>query len=633
MKGRNLVASMSEENDIKPPRAERSPIKSDRNEDDRGDRGRERDRARRGERQSRFQPRSSSGGRSRDRGGRRAPADRRIYVSNIPYEFRWQELKDLFRTEVGEVAYVELFSDDVDKPRGCGIVEFESPDSVKKAVEKMHRFELKGRKLVVKEDFDIERDKYGRPLKGGSSGGGGGGGGGGNAGMGGGSNRPRDEPRSSWQAPAPAAGPIGTNSSAVPNKWGNTYGLSPQFLECLGINGPLVSRVFVANLDYKVDEKKLRDVFRLAGKVTNAELNRDKDGKSRGHGVVEFEHPVEAVQAISMLHNQMLYDRKMTVRMDRVNEKPEGLPSKLPEGLRGIGMGLGAGGNPLLDVSRNLPTGQQTNSVGAVAGAAAGLGAAVLPNVVSPSMGLNNTGRFSDSPPLPRRSALGYGGGAAALPVGLSVGVGNLGAIAGGAEMGGLSGGLAGGLGAGVAGGLGGGSGAYNSGIGGGAAGIGGGLGVGMSGGIGTGIAGGTNAGSYGSGGISSSGGGGSFMGGGGNSHYGSSIGGGYGSGGRDYNSSMGGLAGAYPGAVDREYHGPIYGDGPGRDIGGNNGNVRPLDTVVVKNLPPSVSWQMLRDQFRSVGDVKFAEIRNKDMGLIRFNSERDAQRAVSILL
>lgn len=52
---------------------------------------------------------------------------------------------------VGEVAYVELFHDENDKPRGCGIVEFESAESVKKAVEKMHRYDLKGRKLVVKE--------------------------------------------------------------------------------------------------------------------------------------------------------------------------------------------------------------------------------------------------------------------------------------------------------------------------------------------------------------------------------------------------------------------------------------------------------------------------------------------------
>lgn len=43
-----------------------------------------------------------------------------------------------------------------------------------------------------------------------------------------------------------------------------------------------------------------------------------------------IDHPVESVQAISMLHNQQLYDRRMTVRLDRANE-PD-MPPKLPEG-------------------------------------------------------------------------------------------------------------------------------------------------------------------------------------------------------------------------------------------------------------------------------------------------------------
>lgn len=77
----------------------------------------------------------------------------------------------------------------------------------------------------------------------------------------------------------------------------------------------------------------------------------DKEGKSRGFGVIEYDHPVEAVQAISMLNNQMLYDRRLSVRMDRV-DKGDGFPAKLPEGLKGIGMGLGANGVPLQDVSR-----------------------------------------------------------------------------------------------------------------------------------------------------------------------------------------------------------------------------------------------------------------------------------------
>lgn len=150
------------------------------------DRERDRDRGRRG---------GGGGGGGRG-GGRDESRDRsrdrqncrRIYVSNIPYEYRWQDLKDLFRKEVGDVAFVELFSDETNKPRGCGIVEFDKADSVGKALEKMNRYELNGRNLVVKEDFGNERDKFGRVLpkgisrdrdEGGRGGGGGGGGGGG----------------------------------------------------------------------------------------------------------------------------------------------------------------------------------------------------------------------------------------------------------------------------------------------------------------------------------------------------------------------------------------------------------------------------------------------------------------------
>lgn len=113
-------------------------------------------------------------------------------------------------------------------------------------------------------------------------------------------------------------------------------------------------------LDYKVDAKKLKQVFKLAGKVVSLDLSVDKDGNSRGFAVVEYDHPVEAVQAISMFDRQTLFDRRMTVRLDRVPEKSEGI--KLPEGLKGIGIGLGPNGEPLRDVARNLPNVQNNPS-------------------------------------------------------------------------------------------------------------------------------------------------------------------------------------------------------------------------------------------------------------------------------
>lgn len=140
---------------------------------------------------------------------------------------------------------------------------------------------------------------------------------------------------------------------------------------------------FDPQLDYKVDEKKLREVFKLAGKILDIDLTRDKEGNSRGFTVIEYDHPVESVQAISMFNNQMLYDRVMTVRMDRVDA--EG-PVRLPDGLRGIGMGLGINGEPLKDVSRHLPS---TNAnVSDIHGGNPGAGIlGAVPNAGLPSLG------------------------------------------------------------------------------------------------------------------------------------------------------------------------------------------------------------------------------------------------------
>ena len=174
-------------------------------------------------------PRGGGGG-----GGpsRRAPPERRIFVSNIPFEMKWQEVKDLFRDNVGDVAYVELFNDENDKPRGCGILEFATEEMAKNAVEKMHRYEYKGRKIVVKEDFDTERDKYGRITKGNRSSGG---------------DREQRSDRSERRDHGPSMGGGGG--------YGNTYGLSPQFLgkflwSSFKIRDRGVSRVFCFFLNF-----------------------------------------------------------------------------------------------------------------------------------------------------------------------------------------------------------------------------------------------------------------------------------------------------------------------------------------------------------------------------------------------
>lgn len=111
-------------------------------------------------------------------------------------------------------------------------------------------------------------------------------------------------------------------------------------------------------MDYKVDAAKLRQVFKLAGRVIDCDLSLDKDGKSRGFAVVEFDHPVEAVQAISMFDQQLLYERRMRIRLDKIPDH-----EKMIEGLVSVGMGLGPNGEPLRNVAYNLPSLQNQNCV------------------------------------------------------------------------------------------------------------------------------------------------------------------------------------------------------------------------------------------------------------------------------
>ncbi|RXG68925.1 Polyadenylate-binding protein, cytoplasmic and nuclear [Armadillidium vulgare] len=217
---------------------------------------------------------------------------------------------------VGEVAFVEMLKDDNQRSKGCAIIRFKENNIADEAIKMMNRTEFKGRKLVVKDIGAYLEKEGGRDSK------------------------SKDRKRGRDDDPYDRVG----LASSTQDKFGNTYGLSVQFLESLGIDGPLVDRVFVANLDYSVHEDTLKELFSIAGKVIDVELVKDDEGKSKGFGFIEFDHPVEAVQAISMLHNQIYLDRPLSVQLTRKEKKRRDGFIKLPPGLKAVGPGLGING-------------------------------------------------------------------------------------------------------------------------------------------------------------------------------------------------------------------------------------------------------------------------------------------------
>ena len=95
--------------------------------------------------------------------------------------------------------------------------------------------------------------------------------------------------------------------------------------------GRLGSTVFVANLNYKVGWKKVKEDFSMVGVVFWADILEDKDGNSHGIGTITSEQAIEAMQAISMFNGQLLFERTMHVKMDeRALPKGDFFPPECP---------------------------------------------------------------------------------------------------------------------------------------------------------------------------------------------------------------------------------------------------------------------------------------------------------------
>lgn len=163
----------------------------------------------------------------RSRGKDSTKAARRVYFANVSFDTRWTEIKDFFRDKIGNVTYCQLFEDESGRSRGCGLIEFSDNSSAQRAIDELHKHDFKGRDLVVKEDIDCERDRYGRLI----------------------TNKKDKDSRDNSHRDSDRIGrqqqqqqqqqSIYDPSRQTYSNSYNTYGLSPQFLESLNITGKL----------------------------------------------------------------------------------------------------------------------------------------------------------------------------------------------------------------------------------------------------------------------------------------------------------------------------------------------------------------------------------------------------------
>lgn len=76
---------------------------------------------------------------------------RRVYVGRLPADTSWREVQEIFGP-FGEIVQLQLPRDRNARSRGFGIIEYSASESAGVAVRKLQHVELRGRKLVVRDD-------------------------------------------------------------------------------------------------------------------------------------------------------------------------------------------------------------------------------------------------------------------------------------------------------------------------------------------------------------------------------------------------------------------------------------------------------------------------------------------------
>ena len=165
-----------------------------------------------------------------------------IYVKNVDPEVTPTEFEELF-SQYGLVTSAVLQLDDDGKSKGFGFVNYATHEEAQKAVDGLHDYDLKGRKLfVARAQKKAEREEELRKQY----------------------EQVKMEKLSKYQ----------------------------------GVN------LYIKNLEDDVDDDRLRGEFEPFGTITSAKVMRDDKGTSKGFGFVCFSSPDEATKAVAEMNQR-----------------------------------------------------------------------------------------------------------------------------------------------------------------------------------------------------------------------------------------------------------------------------------------------------------------------------------------
>ncbi|KZT32773.1 RNA-binding domain-containing protein [Sistotremastrum suecicum HHB10207 ss-3] len=180
-----------------------------------------------------------------------------LFVGNLPYRVRWQDLKDLFRKS-GTVLRADVSLGPDNRSRGYGTVLMASADDAARSIEMFHGYTWQTRTLEVRPD-----------------------------------RIPSDLDPSSFALSPPPLAPTLSSGSGI--------GILPMTAP-LSRNPSGMSSISAGVLPFHCQWQDLKDLFRQAGTIIRADVAQDVNGRSRGFGTVSFASDSDAERAVNMFN-------------------------------------------------------------------------------------------------------------------------------------------------------------------------------------------------------------------------------------------------------------------------------------------------------------------------------------------
>ncbi|GAB5361290.1 hypothetical protein AAMO2058_000701000 [Amorphochlora amoebiformis] len=105
-------------------------------------------------------------GNGRGRGTFRSTSDTTVFVGNLDWSVKWQDLKD-HMAKAGEVEFADVLTHNDGKSAGAGLVRYTSAAMAKRAIKELTDSKLNGRLIFVREDREAGKGGGGGGGKGG----------------------------------------------------------------------------------------------------------------------------------------------------------------------------------------------------------------------------------------------------------------------------------------------------------------------------------------------------------------------------------------------------------------------------------------------------------------------------------